>query len=86
MAIGCQYGVTQEKRRSRCQSARIIHDKRLALTPGARLGAYEVTALIGEGGVCSAISLAWSQVADFDRRRCKPAVARRRTGDFLPGA
>jgi len=30
--------------------ARIIHEDRLALTPGTRLGVYEVTAQIGVGG------------------------------------
>ena len=34
-----------------CGPARIIHDKRLALTPGTRLGVYEVTAQIGAGGM-----------------------------------
>src|ERR671910_496009 len=32
-------------------SARILHDNRLALTLGGRLGVYEVTAQIGEGGM-----------------------------------
>jgi eukaryotic-like serine/threonine-protein kinase len=31
--------------------ARIIHEDRLALTPGTRLGVYEVTAQIGQGGM-----------------------------------
>src|SRR5258707_14642279 len=41
----------KELSRPRCRPARIIHSKRLALTSGTRLGAYEVTAPIGEGGM-----------------------------------
>src|SRR5258706_10259847 len=41
----------REESRPRCRPARIIHNKRLALTSGTRLGAYEVTAPIGEGGM-----------------------------------
>src|SRR5258705_10451816 len=41
----------REESRARCRPARIIHSKRLALTSGTRLGAYEVTAPIGEGGM-----------------------------------
>src|SRR5688500_8018892 len=35
----------------RGRPARIIHEDRLALTPGTRLGVYEVTAQLGVGGM-----------------------------------
>jgi serine/threonine protein kinase len=38
-------------RPARGRLARIIHDNSLALTPGTRLGVYEVTAQIGAGGM-----------------------------------
>jgi serine/threonine protein kinase len=32
-------------------ASRILHDNRVALTPGARLGPYDIVAQIGEGGM-----------------------------------
>ena len=46
-----QCGVRQELSAPRRGPARIITPNALALTPGTRLGVYEITAPIGEGGM-----------------------------------
>jgi serine/threonine protein kinase len=46
-----RHSTSPRRSRPRCRPARIIHSKRLALSPGIRIGVYEVTAQIGEGGM-----------------------------------